>query len=539
MRTPLILLTMVTGLVPHLMVLYSAPMARLEMIVLMHMIIVPTAARFALAAVEERTRHLELANAELRRIAADLSRRNEQNDALNAAVRLLAGAPSVAAVIVPLSESIRQVARADLAEISWRGQFDLSDTRSPPLRAVARAPDAANGGDPAREERIELAEGGHALGQIVLTGPEEDEFTHTCLSILTREIGLHWRLRKTEAATISALYPAGEESGDNDGEGRTRKLLRVICDALHSDSAALYLLRAEAWRQRAACGRPMAEELTLAPGQGDGDDHEMIWQEAEGRRLCIRGAADGILVLEHQGDTDWPENLNLPLLQMIVGHSAALLRAEDGFQNRLWSERRRIARELHDDVCQSIAALHMQLGHLETLLRANRVGDAATRSRDLRRVAMDCYDGTRIAVDGFRQSPRDGETGEAFLQRIAIATCERLGVALDLQVDSSGLRAEAAWQLGRIIQEAVANGVRHGKASALTIRLDQQAGGLRMTIADDGTAAGDSPGERRPGRGHHGIDIMAERAGELGGTFDIGQKDGRMTITVDLPSVNV
>ncbi|MBI1220813.1 MAG: hypothetical protein GC186_19990 [Rhodobacteraceae bacterium] len=518
-RWPAVFLSAVTGLVPHIMVLYSTPTVRLGMILVMHAAIVPIFTAFVLRALESRARNLEVANDELRRRAEDLARRQQQNDALNSAFRLLSGAPSVHAILTPLAEAARLVARASGARLNWQGAESGPEAVLAGILSPSGAPN----------QTLALSEGGTELGWIVFEGGIEDNFTATSLSMLASEIGLRWRLRRTEANALSAIHRAGEGNPVLEGDRQTGKLLAVICEAVQADGARLYIHETEGWQPRAQRGAaPDAETAAF-------DAVEGFWRSEDGRTICIRGAADGILVLNRRiGALPDAGALNLPLLRMIVGHSVTLLRVTASYQAMLWSERRRIARELHDDVCQSIAALHLQLGHLEGLITSGRSEEAAARSRQLREAAIEAYDATRMAVDGFREKPRDGESGQAFLARISRLACERQGVALEIDAHCPDLGAEAAWQLGRIIQEAVSNAARHGKAETIHIDIREGKASTQLVLRDDGGFARPQAAARTV-RGRHGLDIMAERVGELNGTFDIARAEDATTLRIEIP----
>ena len=76
-----------------------------------------------------------------------------------------------------------------------------------------------------------------------------------------------------------------------------------------------------------------------------------------------------------------------------------------------------------------------------------------------------------------------------------------------------------------IVQEALANVVRHAKARHARMTLDRTAEGYEIVVADDGTGLPDdaASGERA---GHYGVEIMRERAARLGGAVSVGPADG-------------
>lgn len=516
LRWPIVLFAAATGLVPHILLLYHSPAQRLTMILVMHAGIVPAFTALALRLLQRRAEGLEAANAELRDTARDLAQRNRQHDALGAAVRLLSAAPSVAAVLAPLAGLSREVAQADRLRLSWNppGEEARESEDTGPETAASEAHHA-----------IILQDGETVLGCLTCHGAAQDAFTATSLGLLASEIGLRWRVRRAESMALSAMSAAGKGPPDAETPKRTRHLLKVLCEATGADAAALYLRRTGRWRRRAHVGR--ADDIDTTPF----DRSTGSWR-TDGGAFCVKGPEDAVLVLARtDGQAVATDRLDPALLQMIMGHSAGLVRVTDNFQDMLWAERQRIARELHDDVCQSIAALHMQLGHLETLICEAREG-AAARCRESREAALEAYEATRLAVDGFRQMPAPDECTAAFLERISRAACDRRGLTLDFRASEIDLTPETAWQLGRVIQEAVGNAARHGGAELIRIDLAGEGASTSLTIRDDGTFRAAKADED----GHYGLAIMAERVGALGGRVSLAPDRGMTCLSVYLPA---
>ncbi|WP_166504644.1 histidine kinase [Thioclava sp. IC9] len=522
-RWPLIAFSAILGLTPHILLLNHTTEQRLTMIIIMHAVIVPTLTAIVLRLLERRAMTLEAANAELRRTALDLERKNRQHEALSGAVRLLAAAPSVADVLKPLAELSREALRADRLRLIWT---------PPGVRPEVVVVGRASGRDMAADgsERVfTLHEGDTDLGRIAVSTEDWDSFDETSLSILSAELRLRWRLRQVEANALSALDPGHERFSDI-GPRQTHRLLRVMCDAAEADGASLYLRHADTWQLQATEGRthPVSDEVFTRPIG--------VWSFEDGATVCVKGTQDGALLLQSaDGRKIDTATLDPPLVQMISGHSATLTRIVEGYQQALWGERQRIARELHDEVCQSIASVHMQLGHLETLISEGRP-TAVDRCHQLREAALDAYEATRLAVDGFRRKPENAEVATDFLEGIARATSETRGIELAFHAGPIDLEPETAWQLGRILQEAIANAVRHGRARTVTVSLDKADDELVLTVLDDGTFRDPASGSTSSG-GHHGLKIMAERVEELHGWFSVSHDDAGTEVQVKLPSI--
>jgi two-component system NarL family sensor kinase len=198
-------------------------------------------------------------------------------------------------------------------------------------------------------------------------------------------------------------------------------------------------------------------------------------------------------------------------------------------------ERNRLAREIHDTLAQSLAALTMQLEVVDA--RAADQGDrrlsgAATRSLELARSALE---EARRSVVELRAAPLEGRTLRQALEQLAKDIPGAGG--LEIQVAADGMTGEelpAAVALGlyRIAQQAIANVARHAGAHHATIRLTREPGGVRLRVEDDGT--GFDPAEVPSGR--FGLVGMSERARLLGGTLRLeSSPDGGTVVEVTVP----
>ena len=195
-------------------------------------------------------------------------------------------------------------------------------------------------------------------------------------------------------------------------------------------------------------------------------------------------------------------------------------------------ERKRIAREIHDELGQTllalrldVASLHLRVGHHPRL--RERVGLAlsqidvtikAVRSiiNDLRPPVLDL--GLDAAIEW--------QVGQ--FQR-------RSGIRCHLAWNSgaTGLDERLATALFRIVQEALTNVLRHAGASEVTITLGSTARAIHMAIADNGRGA--RPEECRHAGGF-GLAGISERVLALGGKFEIvSAPDMGMTLLVCLP----
>lgn len=521
-RWPLVLVAAAAGLVPHILLLNSDAASRLAMIVFMHAILVPTFTSVALLALEARERNLEQVNVRLRNQAEELSRKSQQNSALTSAVRLLAGAPSVASVMDQLVILARQIAQASRLRIEWIG------TDGAPSEHIADGPATGNG-DELIERQIPLQEAGARLGNLVATDGRNDDFTIDCLTILSSEIGLRWRLRQTEMRTLNALATHTETLRTDLADRQTSRLLDVLCESVQAAGASLFLHRDGTWYRRAIRGAApdTPEEELRAAAQC-----EFLWR---GRQLFVRGTPDVLLILHHPAShLSGKPPRNHTMLQILANYIATLLRLSDANTELLWAERRRLGRELHDGVCQTIASLHMQLDHLADLINAGRP-TAVERSRELATVALQAYSEIRAAIEGLRQMPNEDESSCEFLERVAKTECDKRGLKLNLATDEVDVSPETAWQLGRVVQEAIANAAHHAGAALVTLKIARTPEGVQIEIFDDGDEHQPVEAEDSVRPGHFGVEIMKERIVAVNGQIRLSVANGRSMVSITLP----
>jgi Tfp pilus assembly protein PilF len=200
--------------------------------------------------------------------------------------------------------------------------------------------------------------------------------------------------------------------------------------------------------------------------------------------------------------------------------------------------RRRIARELHDDHCQRLAAFGFELEAVRRQVAADdprRSGLEAVGAglaglgEDLRRLSHDLHPAV-LERRGLSEALRDA-CGE-------VERRHGLPVRLSLPHDQgrlSPLPQDIALGLYRIVQEALSNIVRHAAAREVRLTLRITVHEARLTVADDG--AGFDPAAALQAGGL-GLASIEERAGLLGGRCRIASAPGAGTeieVTVPLP----
>jgi signal transduction histidine kinase len=148
-------------------------------------------------------------------------------------------------------------------------------------------------------------------------------------------------------------------------------------------------------------------------------------------------------------------------------------------------ERRRLARELHDETGQALTSILLGLRAVEEASSADETSSAAARLREL--VVGTLQDVRRLAVQ-LRPKALDDFGLVAAVEHLVQTFSEATAIRVDLeaQLGDERLPAEAETTLYRIIQEALTNIVKHAGASTVSILLVRGSGSATVVIEDDG-----------------------------------------------------
>ncbi|MGE0394955.1 MAG: ATP-binding protein, partial [Vicinamibacterales bacterium] len=195
-------------------------------------------------------------------------------------------------------------------------------------------------------------------------------------------------------------------------------------------------------------------------------------------------------------------------------------------------ERRRVARELHDDLVQRVAAAAIEVGLLEHLPPDERARGLADLKRTLATLSVDVHNLSRRIHPAMLEER--GLVGS--IEAECRAFMERGGLPVDLRVPAvfEPPRKDVALAAYRIVQEALRNAAQHAAtATEITVTLARTDTDLVLEVADDG--AGFDRGA--PGwKAGLGLASMEERVRLLGGTLEIASRVGSGTrIRATLP----
>lgn len=197
-------------------------------------------------------------------------------------------------------------------------------------------------------------------------------------------------------------------------------------------------------------------------------------------------------------------------------------------------ERRRIAREIHDELGQALTAIKYDVSWL-----SQRQGKADRDSAEKLRKMDDLIDGTirtvrRISAD-IRPAVLDDLGLVAAIEWLVQEFRGRSGIRCHLEIglDDPGVQKAAATTVFRVAQEALTNILRHAQATRLDIRLHQRDGILKLEIVDNGRGITEEEVSSATSLGLIGI---RERAHHLGGKAEIGRAAAKGTfVRLEIP----
>ena len=182
-------------------------------------------------------------------------------------------------------------------------------------------------------------------------------------------------------------------------------------------------------------------------------------------------------------------------------------------------ERQGLGRDLHDGMCQYLAAI----GLTADLLRQNLVHDGHPRAQaagEIANLLQDAVERVRELARGLSPVDRDEGGLESALEELANSTTRLTGVQCAfLCAEPVPVQEEIrAIHLFRIAQEAVGNATRHGRARHIIVALEASAHDFSLRVSDDGRGFDAAVSG---GRGGMGLNIMRYRARMIGGTLEV------------------
>jgi len=198
-------------------------------------------------------------------------------------------------------------------------------------------------------------------------------------------------------------------------------------------------------------------------------------------------------------------------------------------RSSIMEERRRLRLEIHDGIAQSLGYLNLKTGLIRNSLpQAN--GDNArvlAELDDMKKATAEAYTDIRESIDSLTV------TAETFsltssLHEYVREFAQRSGIEVDFQdrLDGGEVSPLTELQALRIVQEALRNVRKHAQATKVEVALSRMRNNLVLSVHDNGNGMTDSS---RDNPGHHGLEVMRERAEGLGGALSVHSEVGKGT----------
>lgn len=290
-----------------------------------------------------------------------------------------------------------------------------------------------------------------------------------------------------------------------------------------------------AWFTTRAVVRP-TQQLTLAAdriGSGDldtpvrvnaRDEFGVLADRFESMRQQIANAYEAV------------EEANQVLESRVAERTAQLGNLLNHVISAQEDERRRLARELHDETAQTLGAISIALGRASDTISqdSERSVDQLTQARDM--VGSLIEDTRRLILD-LRPMILDDLGLIPAIRWYVESRLSEIGIDAILGVDATSdrLPAHIETALFRIVQEAINNVVKHSGARKVDIAFSSRPDAVMIVVSDDGKGF-DQPTAAGAQNGHLGLAGMRERVALLGGQMSVRSKTGQGTrVTVEIP----
>jgi PAS domain S-box-containing protein len=202
-------------------------------------------------------------------------------------------------------------------------------------------------------------------------------------------------------------------------------------------------------------------------------------------------------------------------------------------------ERKRLARELHDDTSQQILLLTHGIDNIASESDDSLRGELRNELDQLYELSKQIYQGIKRYAQALRPGILDDLGLVPAIKWLAQEVNNLTGIEVQVKIDAiPPLAPETQLVLFRIVQEALNNVQRHSGASGASITVDCQETAIRVTITDNGKGF-NLPDQLSDfaGQGKLGLTGMAERIRLVGGEIEVSSQIGKGTkIIVKAPT---
>jgi signal transduction histidine kinase len=194
-------------------------------------------------------------------------------------------------------------------------------------------------------------------------------------------------------------------------------------------------------------------------------------------------------------------------------------------------ERARLAREMHDELAQTLGAVQLKASLIGDLLSEDQVSAARTGTLELQEMISQAYAEVREAIFNLRATASPESEFLASLQEYLVDYRQHYGLDVALEADGEAaatLVGNTRQQVFRIIQEALTNARKHGEASKAWVRIERENGRVCIIVEDDGQGF-DPSHTAQQDQLHFGLQVMRERAETICGSIVLDARPGSGT----------
>ena len=281
----------------------------------------------------------------------------------------------------------------------------------------------------------------------------------------------------------------------------------------------------------------LREVAPSSPEKVFAEPEEILLRLGEGRKCLViiqwyqlyLAEQNYLLGVIYNPEEDRRKELSVEVAQKQLEElSGNLFKAQD-------DERRHLADELHDGLCQSLAVLKMQVSSVERHIEKLEVREECRKARQF--IAQIIEDVRRLSHDLSPVILDDLGLSDALAHLVNNFTAlHNLKASVAVPEIDDYFSQEAARNIYRIVQEAINNVGKHANASLVVLEVEIVGDAVRFSIKDDGVGFDvDSTKRGRPGAGL-GLASMAQRVHLLNGEFAIvSQPDKGCEIKFTLP----
>ena len=258
--------------------------------------------------------------------------------------------------------------------------------------------------------------------------------------------------------------------------------------------------------------------------------------------LRSTGGTIGVLAMAARDPTALTSYGELRLLELMAEHIAVATenaRLHEEVQTlAIFTERERLAREMHDGLAQVLGYVNTKAQAVKELLKEEQVEAAVQHMGQLEAAAQETYDDVREAILALGTNGRKQPLLESLKNYIErFSEISDLPAELVIEGTPDPFNPGVEVQLLRIVQEAMANARKHAQASHLRVTISFRSGGCHVEVADDGRGFDPDRLARGPWP-HLGLQSMQERAAAIGARFTLDTALGKGTrVILDLPGV--